>query len=75
MSEADVRELLRKAVTGRYGAYRLRRWCADHGFSRAFVYMVLSGRKEPSERMCSLLGVRKITHQTTYEPISKEIAA
>ena len=57
----EVRRELRVAMA--YEGIKMKTWAERHGFSVAFVSAVLTGRKEPSERMCEVLGVQR---QTLY---------
>lgn len=36
-------------------------WARRNGLSRAYVYMVLSGDREPSAAICTAIGVRRGT--------------
>jgi hypothetical protein len=55
----EVRAAL-KADMARKGL-KANAWAERHGFSAPFVSGVLAGSKEPSERVCEVLGIEKRT--------------
>lgn len=52
----DVRKALRDAIATSKSAAD---WADENNFSSSFVSAVFAGIKEPSARMCELLGFRK----------------
>lgn len=64
MTAAEVRDLLREACID---AGSQRAWATEHGVSPVYVSDVLSGRREPGEKILDALGLRKIV---SYEPIA-----
>lgn len=62
IDESEVREVLRHRVLNERGS--VKRWALSNGFTVAFVYMVLRGKKAPSARMCEALGIRKAVEYT-----------
>lgn len=66
MTKNQVIDAIKKAI----GPYTHTSWAQVHGVNRTVLADVLSGRRPPTDRLCELIGVRKITTITTkYERI------
>lgn len=57
LSVETVRAMLKDAcdIPGGQSA-----WADDHGINRSFVANVIAGRREPSEKICEALGLRRV---------------
>ena len=64
LTQTEVRKLLKDACRLAGSQHR---WSDRHGFSAAFVSDVLNGRKDPTEKLCRALNLRRLTVYRTVE--------
>lgn len=66
MKKNQVIESIRRSI----GRYTASSWADVHGINRTSLSDVLAGRREPTDRMCEVVGVRKSREIVTkYERV------
>lgn len=66
MTKKHVIEAIRKAI----GPYTAKSWAEVHSVNRTVLADVMSGRREPTDQLCELVGFTKTkTTTTTYKRI------
>lgn len=66
MKKSQVIEAIRRSI----GVYTASSWADLHGINRTSLSDVLGGRREPTDRMCEVVGIRKSREIVTkYERI------
>jgi hypothetical protein len=66
MTAADVRDLLRRAVSKAGG---LRAWARNNGVSAPYVSDVLKDQRAPGPAICDALGIKREISEWTYRKV------
>lgn len=60
-----TKEQVIKAIKRMVGGDRRGVWCAANGVNQTVLSDVLRGHKPPTEQLCALVGVERVTKTTT----------